>query len=98
VNVAAVIFNWACLAVAVIVLGWSLTMAPRTRSSKAPFQWFLAGCVIEEGAELVNLYTRASWAPYLFWLGGPFLVAGLYATILELNRWNRGDQPERVDD
>jgi hypothetical protein len=79
VNVAAVIFNWSCLAVVTVVLVASLTVARRTRWGRPGSRWILAGCVAGEGAELFNLYTRADFGAYVFWLVGPFLIMAVVA-------------------
>ncbi len=86
VNVAAVIFNWSCLAGYVLGLVLSLTVARRRRWTSPGRRWFLASCVMAEGAELVNLYTRARWAPYLFALTAPFLLAAIVAELRSARR------------
>jgi hypothetical protein len=86
VNVTAVIFNWSCLAACVMALSLSLTVARRTRWGRPPSQLVLAACVVGEGVELINLYTRASWAPYLFWVGAPFLFAIILAELRSARR------------
>lgn len=78
-NHAAVIFNWSSLAILVVMLGASLTFVRKTRLARPSSRWFLTSWIVAEGAGLFNLYTRASWGAYLFFLGGPFLAAALLA-------------------
>jgi hypothetical protein len=81
VNVAAVVYNWSSLAACVIALSLSLTVSRRTRFGRPSSQLALAACVIDEGVELINFYTRASWAPYLFCLNAPILFAVILAEV-----------------
>jgi hypothetical protein len=93
VDVGALIFNWSCLTITVVALGVSLTVARCRRWARPASQWFLASCVVGTGVNLINLYTRAHWAPYLFWLVGPLLIASVVTAILESVRSHRHGHP-----
>jgi hypothetical protein len=79
VNTSAIVFGWCCIAVLAAVLGLSLTAARRTRLGRPFARWCLVATMYGGSAQLVNLYTHAYWAPYLFWLVGPVVLGALVA-------------------
>jgi hypothetical protein len=82
----ALFFNWACWAAVVIGLGLTLTVARHTRWGRASSRLVIASYLAGLSAELVNLYTHARWAPFLFFLTAPFLVMALVAEIAGARR------------
>lgn len=78
-NSAAVIYNWCVLAGVCVLLASTFVLTRWTRWARPAARWVLVACIVEEAAEVFNLYTHARWGWRLFWVGGPFLVAALIA-------------------
>jgi hypothetical protein len=89
VNTGALIFAWTCMAATATALGLSLTVARRRRWGRPGFRWYASSNLIAGSAQLVNLYSRAGWAPYLFLLVAPPIVAGVLAEIRSSRRVDR---------
>jgi hypothetical protein len=90
VDTGALIANWVCWGVVAIALGLILTVARSSRYGRFFYRFMVASVLVIVSANLVNLYTRARWAIFLF--SAPLLVLVMGA-IAENRRLRRAAQP-----
>jgi hypothetical protein len=95
VNTDVLIFAWVWMAAMAVALGLSLTVARHKRWGRPAARWYAASYLLGGGAQLVNVYTGSTWAPYLFVLIGPPLVAGVLSDIRSRRIDRAAPQPTR---